>query len=327
MQSKHLLAEDYQDTKRFEEPDALSQLCLNDDERLKEQLRILDARQREEDERGVQPDEHWVAEGYGEQPAVDLYVYRPQSALAEALPVLYFMHCGGYLLGHAREYGEHLFQLAEEHKAVLVSVEYRTARIAPYPADLNDAYHGLRYLWDNAERLGLDTKRFVLFGESAGGGLAARLALKVRDEGEIDLAGQVLIYPMLDCRTGSSEQPKAPYTGEFFWNETLNQLGWKTLRAEQTLSPQELAYFSPSLATNLSALPPTFIMCGTLDLFAQESLDYAKRLHASGVPCDMLLISGVYHSFEYIKPQSPQSALYTQARQLAVRRMFLNPSD
>lgn len=321
----HLLAAGFTDLERFDDPNIFMNRFKTIDpdlEKVRAQLNAVDAEQRAELGHDLSPSEHWIVPPDGEQPAVDLYVYRPQSALPTPAPVLYFLHGGGYLLGNARRGGEHLFALAEAHQAVLVSVEYRTAREAPYPADLNDAYHGLKFLHQNAAALGLDAKRLVVFGESAGGGLAARLCLKVRDRAEIPLAGQVLIYPMLDYRTGSAAAEANPHVGEFYWTAPLNQLGWTMLRGGQTIPESELAYFSASLAKDVSGLPPTFIVCGGLDLFVNENIDYANRLNKAGVKVDLLIMQGIYHAFEQVKPEAEQSALALAASQMSVRNML-----
>ncbi len=115
-------------------------------------------------------------------------------------------------------------------QAILVSVNYRLAPEAPFPADLHDAYSGLKYIHDHAEEYGADPTRIVILGESAGGGLAARLALYNRDHGTVPLCGQALTYPMLDSRTGSPEDPMPdPFAGQLVWTPAYNQLGWKTL--------------------------------------------------------------------------------------------------
>lgn len=131
-----------------------------------------------------------------------MYVFEPK-VRADKSPVIYFIHGGGYLVGSAQQNAE-LFEPAEQVGAVVVNVEYRQAGDAPLPADTNDAYHALSYVFDNAESLGFDEDKIIIMGESAGGGLAARLALKVRDLGEYQPAGQVLICPILDHHTGTS---------------------------------------------------------------------------------------------------------------------------
>ncbi|MDO4434789.1 MAG: alpha/beta hydrolase [Cardiobacteriaceae bacterium] len=271
----------------------------------------------------IQPDHHWVAPADNKQSPVSLYVFLPQSALDKPLPLIYFMHGGGYILGNPRQQNAALKALAEQNQAMVVSVGYTLATTKPYPADLNDAYHGLHYLYQHAAQYGIDAEKIIVMGESAGGGLAARLALKVRDEGEISLKGQVLIYPMLDYRTGTAESPYPnAYTGEFVWTAERNRFGWSCLRGGQTFSLEELGYFSPTFAQKLSALPPTFIVVSTLDLFVHEDIDYAQRLIQAGVPTELHVIDGAYHGFDNVLPQSEQTQQYIHWRTQAIARML-----
>lgn len=272
-----------------------------------------------------QPAAHWVVPAQGNQPAVNLYLYKPQNAEGK-LPVIYFIHGGGYVMGNAKSGGDSLQALADRQKAAVVSLEYRLATEAPFPADLNDAYHGLRSVYQNAEKFGLDNQRVVLMGESAGGGLTARLALYTRDQGEFKPEGQVLIYPMLDYRTGTKDSPyHNPYTGEFVWTPAANQFGWTTLRGGQTISDTQMPYFSPAMAKNVADLPPTFMMVGDLDLFVNEDMDYANKLIQAGVPTELFVIPGVFHAFEMANPQAEKTQNYLNWRSKAIEQMFAQP--
>ncbi|WP_083754313.1 alpha/beta hydrolase [[Mannheimia] succiniciproducens] len=272
-----------------------------------------------------QPTAHWTVPAQGSQPAVELYVYKPKS-VAGKLPVIYYIHGGGYILGNAKAAGDNLQAIAEANKAAVISVEYRLATVAPFPADLNDAYHGLSYVYKNAGKLGLDKEKVVLMGESAGGGLAARLALFTRDKGEFTPEGQVLIYPMLDYRTGTPESPyDTKNLGEFLWTESANRLGWATLRGNQTISDEQLPYFSPAFAKKLSGLPRTYMMVGDLDLFVAEDLNYASRLIQAAVPTELQVFPGLFHAFEAFNKDGKQTKEYEQSRNQAIQEMFSHP--
>ncbi|ABR74999.1 alpha/beta hydrolase [Actinobacillus succinogenes] len=271
----------------------------------------------------VQPNAKLTAPKRGSQPAVDLYVYYPEGGNKQQWPVVYFIHGDGYLIGNARQNNESLAELARLNQVAVVSVEYRLAPEAPFPADIDDAYHGLAYMLNHADQFKIDKEKFILMGESAGGGLAARLALKVRDKGEFKPKGQVLIYPMLDYRTGTAQSPyDSRYAGEFVWTAQMNRIGWETLKGGQTIAADQMPYYSAATAQNLSGLPRTYMMAGSLDLFVNENLDYANRLIQAGVPTDFQLISGVYHAFEAVNPQSPQTRDYKAARTQAIQRML-----
>jgi acetyl esterase len=188
--------------------------------------------------------------------------------------------------------------IALAHDAVIVSVDYRLAPETPFPGPQEDCYAGLDWLIANAGSFGVDPDRIIVMGESAGGGLAAALAHMVRDRGEHRLAGQILVYPMLDHRTGGDQDPyKNPMTGEFVWTPTRNQFGWESLRGDYAVDDNRKGWFSPSRADELAGLPPAYIMVGSLDLFLDENLDYARRLAAAGVPAELHLYPGAIHGF------------------------------
>jgi acetyl esterase/lipase len=134
-------------------------------------------------------------------------------------------------------------------------------------------------------------------GESAGGGLAAALALLARDRGEYELAFQHLIYPMIDDRTCIANPN--PFTGEFVWTSENNCFGWSALLgAPPGLGPIS-PYAAPARATDLAGLPPTFISAGALDLFLEENIEYGRRLLRAGVPVEMHVYPGGFHGFDW----------------------------
>jgi acetyl esterase/lipase len=219
------------------------------------------------------------------------------------------------------------WHLAYDSQAVVVAVEYRLAPETPFPGPLNDCYCGLVWVFANAAPLNVDSKRIAVMGESGGGGLAAAVALKARDRAEVRLAGQMLIYPMLDYRTGSprEDQPN-PTTGHFGWTRNNNQFGWRCFRGDLDLSSEQIGYFSPALAAQIASLPPTFIAVGSLDLFMDEDLAYASRLSRAGVAVEFHLYPGAIHGFDLMR----DTALGRQFRfdQLeALRRWFNRPQD
>lgn len=264
-----------------------------------------------------------MAPGIEEGREVELYVYRPDEVAEVPMPLIYYMHGSGYLVGRANMYATLFKKLANTHRATVITVEYRLATEAPFPADLNDAYAGLCYCYDHAEELGIDASRMVIMGESAGGGLSARVALYNRDHRNLPLRGQVLVYPMLDCRTGTdADLYKNRYAGEMVWTREFNRTGWTTLLGGQQLGQEQLPYFSAALATDLSGLPQTFIMVGTLDLFVNEDVDYANRLIQAGVTTQLLTIPGVFHGFDMLGDTPPQVRLFHTVRDEAIQRML-----
>ncbi|MFM2098658.1 MAG: hypothetical protein RLZZ366_197 [Pseudomonadota bacterium] len=230
-------------------------------------------------------------------PDVPLYVYNPPSQNRSRAAILH-IHGGGMILGTAEMSKMSMPEMALAHDAVAVSVDYRLAPETPFPGPQEDCYAGLAWLFANAAELGVDPTRIIVLGESAGGGLAAALAHMVRDRGEYKLAGQVLIYPMIDHRTGGPDcLYKNPTTGEFIWTPSRNQFGWESLRGDYSLNDERKGWFSPARAESLAGLPPTFIMTGSLDLFFDENLDYSRRLCADGVLVELHVYPGGIHAF------------------------------
>jgi acetyl esterase len=240
------------------------------------------------------------AKGRDGAPDVPLLVYDPPSDKRNRAAILH-IHAGGMVIGSAEMSRMSMPFAALAHDAVAVSVEYRLAPETAFPGPQEDCYAGLAWLVEHASELGVDPDRITVMGESAGGGLAAALAQMVRDRGEYKLAGQVLIYPMLDHRTGGADcQWRNPMTGEFVWTPSSNQFGWESLRGSYAANDARKGWFSPALAESLADLPPAYIAVGALDLFLDEDLDYARRLIAAGVPVEVHVYPGAIHGFDMI---------------------------
>lgn len=251
-------------------------------------------------------------------------MYGPSGLKAgPAKPSIYYIHGGGFVLGKPEMADEQLAELAQFMGALIVAVDYRLAPEHPFPTPLEDCFTGLGWLFDRTESLGIDPQRITLMGHSAGGGLAAALPLLARDRGLPAVAGQLLVYPMLDCRTGTPQTPwHNPTTGRFAWTPDANRFCWACLKGHQMPDEKMLAYFSPSLATDLTGLPPTFIAVGALDLFFEEDLDYARRLSRAGVAIELHVYPGVTHMFDLLP--SSQTAQSKEAVNQALKRWWLD---
>lgn len=273
----------------------------------------------------VEKDEHIIIDGVEKDYKLDLYIYRPKNIQNTKTPVIYYMHGGGYIIGNATMYGTTFNYLANKHNATVISIEYRLSTKAPYPADLNDAYSGLKYIYHNADKLNIDKNNIIIMGESAGGGLTARLGLYNKDHDKIPIKGQVLIYPMLDYRTGGNNDIyKNEYAGEYIWTKELNQIGWTSLKKDQIIPEKEMLYYSPAMASveELKGLPDTFIIVGGLDLFVNECFDYANKLIQAGIPTEFFCEPGVVHAYDLLLNKSPQAARFIELRDNAVEKMF-----
>jgi acetyl esterase/lipase len=190
-----------------------------------------------------------------------------------------------------------------------------------FPGSLDDNYAALRWMHTNAQELGIDVSRIALKGESAGGGHAAALAIAARDRGEFPLCLQVLIYPMLDDRTGSSRRLPTQF-GKYAWTPENNRYGWTALLGRPAGADTVPANSVPARVANLAGLAPAFIGVGSIDLFALEDIDYAQRLITAGVPTELSLVPGGFHGFDLIVPQASLSIQFTKAWNEAIRRAF-----
>jgi len=228
-------------------------------------------------------------------PAVRVVVVRPRERADSAPAVLHF-HGGGFVAGLPEMSRATLAMFATELGAVVVSVDYRLAPEAKFPAALEDAYAALAWLHAEAVRLGVDRRRIAVSGDSAGGGLAAGLALLARDRGEFALAFQHLVFAGLDDRT-CLRGDLSPLAGEFIWTMASNRFAWQAWLGTAPGGGDVSPYAAPARAETLSGLPPACVQVGALDLFVDENIEYARRLLATGVPCELHVYPGAPHGF------------------------------
>ena len=253
---------------------------------------------------GVEADDFLITRADG--PNVPVRVYRPKN-VSGLLPALLWIHGGGYCFG-SMEGDDHLArQMVDTVGCVLVSVDYRLAPEHPFPAPLDDCLDALKWLASHTEMLSVDSNRLSIGGISAGGGLAAGLALMVRDKTDIHLTFQLLLCPMIDdrCVTPASYS----ITDKRIWNRHANLLGWKHyLNEKDTCEKQPYdsvsQYAAASRATDLSGLPPAYIAVGSVDAFVDEDRDYAERMRESGVAVQLEIFEGGFHGFEFIAPKT-----------------------
>lgn len=226
---------------------------------------------------------------------IDLLVHRPRRWSGRQ-PAILHMHSGGYVFGSARMSMAANQILVADLGCMVISVNYRLAPETPFPGPLEDCYAALRWMHENASSLGIDSSRIAVAGESAGGGLAAALALLARDRGEFSIAHQQLSYPMLDDRP----TPRHPYAGEFVWTRDANRLSWQALLGEDAGGEAVSPYAAAARTEDLSGLPGAFILVGALDLFIEQNMDYARRLIRAGVPTELHVYPGAYHAFDML---------------------------
>lgn len=242
---------------------------------------------------------------------VSVRLHRPAD-ISSPGPALLWIHGGGYVIGDAAQDDDLCRRYAEKLGATVAAVNYRLAPQHPYPVPLEDCYAALSWLTGLPS---VDPDRVAIGGASAGGGLAASLALLTRDRGEIPLVAQLLVYPMLDDRTVGRADLDNP--GHRLWNQTSNRFGWQAYLGD---ADPDVAV--PARRDDLAGLPPAWVGVGTLDLFHDEDLAYAQRLQDAGVPCEVTVVPGAFHGFDGIAPNADVSQRFFASQCALLRNAY-----
>ena len=228
--------------------------------------------------------------------SIRMLIFAPDASEGP-LPCLYHMHGGGFIAGTVDSCDPLLRPIAAQLDAVCISVDYRLAPETSFPGNIEDCYDGLAYVFEHADELGIDRGAIGVMGESAGGGLAAALAVLARDRGTYPIAFQNLICPMIDDRTGSTRQG-SPVAGEFVWTAQNNAFGWRALLGKEPGGDGVSPHAAAARAEDLSGLPPCYLATAALDLFVDENIAYAGRLMAAGVPTELHAYPMAMHGFD-----------------------------
>jgi len=252
-------------------------------------------------------------------PEVRLWVVDP-APLKKAKPLLLHMHGGGLMMRDP-EWMPLLQGIATDCHCVVVSVDYRLAPETRYPGSLEDNYAALKWVHAHAAELGIDRSRIAVGGESAGGGHAASLAIHARDRKEVPIIIQLLIYPQLDDRTGSSH-PAPPAIGHFMWTASANRFAWSSLLGVPAGSSKVPADAVPARVASVAGLPPAWIGVGSIDLFVEEDMEYARRLVHAGVATELLVVRGAFHGFDLLVPDAEVSKQFSASWKSALRKAF-----
>jgi acetyl esterase/lipase len=249
--------------------------------------------------RGLVCEERYIPSQHG-GPPVRVRIYRPAAA-AGPLPVMLYLHGGGYVHGVPEEFGPSIRGFIETAPCIVVAPDYRKAVESPYPAAFDDCYDTLLWIRDHAASIGGRTDGFIVSGHSAGGGLAAAVSLKATDTGDARIAFQMPLYPMIDDRQNSASVVgnDAPV-----WDEEANRLAWsRYLDGVKDVTP----YAAAARGTDYAKLPPTITYVGSIEPFRDETEAYVENLRRAGVPVEFEMFDGAFHGFDVMVPDAPIS--------------------
>jgi acetyl esterase len=229
------------------------------------------------------------------------------------LGALVFFHGGGYVLGNLDNEEPRCIHFASKVNCVVISPEYRLAPEHPFPAALDDCYRTVCWVAEEAQRLGVDERRISVGGISSGGGLAASVAHRARDEKLPGLVLQLLLFPTLDCRLQTVSARR--FTDTPLWDSHSNRTMWDYYLANSDYPPW---YAAPALADAFDGLAPAMLAVAEFDPLRDEALEYAKALLEAEVSVELHLYAETYHAFDYIAPfaEISQRAIADQVNSL-----------
>ncbi|KAH8678686.1 Alpha/Beta hydrolase protein [Tricladium varicosporioides] len=238
-------------------------------------------------------------------------------------PGIFYVHGGGQILGTRHFLIAPTFPWIKELDAVLVTPEYRLSPESKHPNALHDCYAALAWLSTHTRELGIDPSRVMIAGHSAGGGLAAGLALLARDRKlDLKLAAQLLVYPMLDDRMTSISCKQFDNAGT--WTGRNNKGAW-----EWIVGPEEerervkwIEYAAPARMEDLSRLPTSWVEVGTNETFRDEAVEYAGRLWRAGVQCELHAFAGAFHGYDVFGGDTEIGRLSLQGQLSWLRRVM-----
>lgn len=270
---------------------------------------------------GLETTEEWITREDGTK--LRVCVYKPLH-LKGNVPGVLWLHGGGYAQGIPELFANTYKRLIEARDCVVVAPDYRLSIEAPYPAALEDSYDTLLWMKNHAEELGIKSNQLMVGGESAGAGLTAAVTHYARDKGEVNIAFQMPLYPMIDDRmeTESAKENNAP-----IWNSRTNGWAWKLYLGELYEKDVPI-YAAPARAVDYSNLPPAVTFVGDIEPFRDETIQYVENLKRAGVPVNFEMFEGGYHGFDIINPKAEVSkkaiSFFIHSFKYAVDHYFAN---
>ncbi|MDP3951607.1 alpha/beta hydrolase [Microbacterium sp.] len=246
-------------------------------------------------------------------------VLRPHDANGPRPTVLY-AHSGGLMFGDKFSGVDLVLDWVNDLGTTLITVDYRLAPEFPDPYPWEDMYAALEWVAAHSEDLDVRLDRIMVAGASAGGGLAAGIALAARDRGGPRLCGQVLDYPMLDDRlvTASTSQ----FDGVGVWDRVSNQTGWQAMLGDRRGGDAVSPYAAPARANDLGGLPPAFIDVGAAEIFRDEAIDYADRIWRAGGDAELHVWSGAFHACDIFAPHTSVGRSMIRTRNAWVEKIL-----
>lgn len=213
-------------------------------------------------------------------------------------PGILWIHGGGYITGMKEMvYFSRAVELVKRYGATVISPGYRLSFIKPFPAAIEDCYDALMYLKNHGDQLGINKNQIMVGGESAGGGLCAALCMMARDKGQVNIAYQMPLYPMIDnfdTETSVNNHGKV-------WNTRKNHLAWRLYlrkNARKSVSP----YAAPARQTDYSHLPPAYTFVGSGEPFYAETYAYIENLCKAGIEAKIDVYKSDIHAFDLLMP-------------------------
>jgi acetyl esterase len=224
-------------------------------------------------------------------PAVPVRIYGPSEGTATARPAMLDIHGGGFCSGSIDMEHAIAVRIARELGAVVVVIDYRLAPEHPFPAGVEDCYAALQWMHHEAGSLGIDPARIAVGGQSAGGGLTAAVALMARDRGGPPICFQFLGIPELDHRLDTPSM--RAFVDTPLWSRPNAVISWRFYLGE---NPGDVSpYASPSVAADLSGLPPAYVTAMEFDPLRDEDVIYALRMMQAGVSVELHTFPGTFH--------------------------------
>lgn len=233
---------------------------------------------------------------------IKLRWYIPADKVDSGSAILY-LHGGGRVAGSMELYDRIVANFAHLSGVPFLSVDYTLSPEAQGDTQAQEAFSALSWLKEKAVDLQIDQKRIAVMGDSAGGGIAAAVAILARDR-KVQLSYQILIYPMLDDRVIIADERLLPFA---VWNYDNNYTGWTASLGADRGSHNVSAVAAPGRLVEFEGLAPAFISVGDLDIFRNENLEYATKLARAGVPIEFHLHRGAPHGFDFIAPEAEVS--------------------